>query len=117
MSDAPNNPDRRWDTGLRDDDVTALIACADKNGTPVPANEAVFFTVGDLRASVETSALGPAKSASEGAERDRTWPATVPKKNGEVQHVDADRLRVVIDADDGGRPRTQTFALKTSAVT
>src|SRR3954467_9214912 len=35
MSDAPNNPDRRWDTGLRDDDVTALIACFDDNGTPV----------------------------------------------------------------------------------
>ena len=27
---------------------------------PVPANEAAFFTVGDLRASAETSALGPA---------------------------------------------------------
>ena len=80
MSDAPNNPDRRWDTGLRDDDVTALIACFDDDGTPVPADEAVFFTVGDLRASVDTSALGPPKSASEGAERDRTWPCVADEE-------------------------------------
>lgn len=112
MSDAPNNPDRQWDTGLRDDDLTALIACFEDDGSPSPADEAVFFTVGDLRSSVATSALGPAKSASEGAERDRTWPATVPKKNGEVQYVNADLIRVLMDGEDGGRPRTQTFALR-----
>ena len=112
MSDAPSNPDRQWDTGLRDDDLAALIACVDDNGTPAPADEAVFFTVGDLRVSVDTSALGPAKSASEGAERDRTWPATVPKKSGEVQYVGEDQIRVLMDGDDGGRPRSQTFALR-----
>jgi len=26
MSDAPNNPERRWDVGLRNDDVAAFIA-------------------------------------------------------------------------------------------
>lgn len=112
MSDAPNNPDRRWDTGLRADDVTALIACFDDNGTPSPANEAVYFTVGDLRASVETSALGPPKSASEGAERDRTWPCIVPTRNGEVQYVAGDQLRVLMDADGDRRPRPQTYQLR-----
>ena len=112
MSDAPSNPDRRWDTGLRDDDVTALIACFDDNGTPAPADEAVFFTVGDLRVSAETSTLGPPKSASEGAERDRTWPSYVPKKSGEVQSVRADQLRILLDAEDGGPPRSQTYNLR-----
>lgn len=112
MSDAPTNPERRWDSGLRDDDVAAFIACSDDHGTPVPADEAVFFTVSDLRASVDTSTLGPPKSASEGAERDRTWPCIVPSKNGEVQYVNADLLRVMMDADEGQRPRQQTYQLR-----
>lgn len=112
MSDAPNNPDRRWDTGLQDDDVTALIACFDDNGISRPAAEAVFFMVSDLRASVDTSALGPPKSASEGAERDRTWPCVVPSRNGVVQSVAGDQLRVLMDAEDGRPPRPQTYQLR-----
>src|SRR5581483_11507446 len=51
MSDAPSNPDRRWDVGMRDEDLAAFIACSDDNGTPVPATEPVFFTYRDLRQS------------------------------------------------------------------
>jgi hypothetical protein len=107
MSDAPNNPDRAWDAGMRDEDVIALIACEDNGNGPAPAENAVFFTVGALRQSVATSTLGPAKSASEGAERDRTWPATVPARPGEVQQVSADKIIVVMEGD--GQPaRKQT---------
>ena len=72
MSDAPANPDRVWDAGLRDDDIVALITCFDTDDGPEPADDAVCFTVGALRASMDRSRLGPPKSASEGAERDRT---------------------------------------------
>jgi len=110
MSDAPNNPDRAWDAGLRDEDVVALIACTDSPAGPVPADRGVYVSVAALRASVGTSALGPPKSASEGAERDRTWPATVPKRPGHVVEVSPQRIVVVMDGD-GAPPRRQTFTL------
>ena len=112
MSDATANPERRWHTGLRDTDLSAFIACVDENGTPVAAEEAVFFTVGDLRLTEAQSELGPAKSASEGAERDRTWASIVPKRNGVVQHVDATTMRVVMNADSQAPQRTQTYQLR-----
>src|ERR1700730_3030356 len=37
MSDAPQNPDRVWNAGLRNEDVVALIACSDGPDGPVPA--------------------------------------------------------------------------------
>ena len=116
MSDAPANPDRVWDAGLRDDDIVALITCFDTDDGPEPADEAVCFTVGALRASVDRSRLGPPKSASEGAERDRTWPATVPTRDGTVLEVSDDRLIVQMDAD-GERPvRRQTYTLRGKSV-
>lgn len=111
MSDAPNNPDRVWDAGLRDHDIIALIACENDSGAPVPAQNAVYFTVNSLRDSVATSKLGQPKSASEGAERDRTWPATVPKRPGEVLFVDEQRILVSMQGD-GNPPRRQTFTLR-----
>lgn len=110
MSDAPNNPDRVWDAGLRDKDIIALIAVADNGGIPRPANKAVYFTVDTLRHSAHTSKLGPPKSASEGAERDRTWPATIPKRCGRVLEVD-DRRIVVSMEGDGNAPRRQTYTM------
>src|ERR1700741_2865476 len=92
MSDAPNNPDRRWDAGLRDDDVAAFIAINENESGPVAADEAVFFSIRELRDSVEHSRLGPPKSASEGAERDRTWPSIVPSADGTVHSITGERL-------------------------
>lgn len=111
MSDAPQNPDRVWDAGQRNEDVVALIACSDGPDGPVPANRAVYFTVGALRASVAHSALGPPKSASEGAERDRTWPSIVPSRPGTVVSVAVDKLIVMMDGD-GDPARKQTYTLK-----
>ncbi|PYP91849.1 MAG: hypothetical protein DMG65_05980 [Candidatus Angelobacter sp. Gp1-AA117] len=110
MSDAPNNPDRRWDSGLRDDDVAAFIAVAEGEGGPVPADEAVFFSVSALRASVGQSQLGPPKSASEGAERDRTWPSTVPSCDGTVESVSKEKLVVMMQVGEGAT-RKQTYTL------
>jgi hypothetical protein len=110
MSDAPNNPDRVWDAGLRDEDIVALIACMPGENGPEPADRAVFFTVQSLRESADQSKLGPPKSASEGAERDRTWPAVVPSRPGRVVSASADRLAVSMEGD-GNPPRNQTYAL------
>jgi hypothetical protein len=112
MSDATANPERRWHAGLRDTDLSAFIGCFDQNGTPVAADEAVFFTVGDLRITEEQSKLGIPKSASEGAERDRTWASIVPPRNGVVQYVDATTMRVVMNADNQAPQRTQTYQLR-----
>ncbi len=112
MSDAPANPDRRWDAGLRDDDIVALITCFDSDDGPQPADEAVYFTVGALRASAARSRLGPPKSASEGAERDRTWPATVPTRDGTVLEVTEERLTVQMTADAERPVRRQTYTLR-----
>ena len=110
MSDAPANPERTWDAGQRDDDVVALIAIGeDDEGHQRPADEAVFFGVRELRASVDQSKLGPPKSASEGAERDRTWPSITPSCDGIVQSVTADKLVVTMNSE--GRDRRQTYTL------
>jgi len=111
MSDAPNNPERVWDAGMDDEDIIALIACKNGPKGPVTANRAVYFTVQTLRDSAEYSKLGPPKSASEGAERDRTWPATIPKRPGRVISVNNEKLVVQMEGDDK-TPRKQTYTLK-----
>jgi len=111
MSDAPQNPARIWDAGNRDDDVVAFVACFDTVDGPEPAQNAVFFTIGSLRGSVAESKLGPPKSASEGAERDRTWPAIIPSRSGRVLEVTNEKLIVEFN-DDGGPVRRQTYSLR-----
>jgi hypothetical protein len=111
MSDAPKNADRIWDAGQRNEDVVALIACSDgPDGKPAPAKHAVYFSTGALRASVRRSTLGRAKSASEGAERDRTWPAIVPTRPGRVLSVKRDKLVVMMEGDNCPS-RKQTYTL------
>ena len=116
MSDAPANPDRVWDAGLRDDDIVSLISCFDEEDGPQPADDAVYFTVGALRSSVARSKLGPPKSASEGAERDRTWPATVPTRDGTVLEVTDRRLIVQMNADAERPSRRQSYTLRGKSV-
>ena len=115
MSDAPNNPDRAWDAGLQNDDLVAFIACFDDGEGPVAADKAMFFRIGDLRSTVDQSKLGPPKSASEGAERDRTWPATIPKRDGRVLEVNDQKIvtELLTSGDQG--LRRQSYALKGKA--
>lgn len=101
MSDAPDNPDRRWDVGLRDDDLVAFVACATDDGNVSVVGPPVFFTAADLRASVDSTKLRPRKSTSEGAERDREWPSTVPSASGEVLSVGDGKICTLLTS---GRP-------------
>ena len=70
----------------------------------------MFFGVKALRDTVGQSKLGPPKSASEGAERDRTWPSTTPSCDGTVQSVTADKLVVAMNTG-AGTTRKQTYTL------
>src|SRR4051812_16162390 len=85
MSDAPTNPERRWDSGLAARDMIAFVLIrGDEAGALQPAQNAELFWVRDLQATEGDSKLGPPKSASEGAERDREWPSIVPTSSGVV---------------------------------
>jgi hypothetical protein len=106
MSDAPSNADRRWNSGLRDTDMIAPTR-EGEDDTIIPTGGAEVFWVRDLRASEDQSRLGPPKSASEGAERDREWPTIVATQGGVVRSVDVNRLTVVTTAG-----RTQTYQLR-----
>jgi len=112
MSDAPGNPERHWDAGMRDEDLAAFIACKDDDGVPVAATEPVFFTYRDLRESIDRSSLSDAKAASEGAETARTWPSTVPKRNGVVREITNSTIRVTMDGDRERSERAQVYQLR-----
>lgn len=112
MSDAPKNPDRVWDAGLRDEDLVAFITSFDSEGSLNLAQEAMFLTVEALRESVGLSKLGPPKSAAEGAEQDRKWPAIVPSRDGTILEVDAEKVIVEMHATPDLPSRRQTYALK-----
>jgi hypothetical protein len=95
MSDSPTNPERRWDSGLRDEDCVGFVTCESSPGGVLVKGAPVFFTVAAMRRSFVTARLGPPKSASEGSERDVTWPGIVPVEDGEVSEADSERIRVV----------------------
>jgi hypothetical protein len=107
MSDAPTNPTRRWDIGLRDDDFVSFVPCSSEEEGVIVSDKPVFFSVGELRASVRASKLGPPKSASEGAERDREWPSTVPSQDGVV--IELTRQKIISQLSSG---RRQTYQLQ-----
>jgi len=112
MSDTPNNPDRAWDAGLRGEDVIAFIKCFDRDTVFTPADSAVYFQVEDLKNSEGSSNLGQAKSASEGAERTRTWPSIVSSRDGTVRDIIDDKLKVSWDADSNRPEKNYTYTLK-----
>ncbi len=110
MSDNEHNPDRRWDAGLRDQDVVAFIQCI-HNYDWVPGPVINYFEIKSLRESVKWSKLGIAKSSGEGAERDRVWPTCIPKKDGIVKKVIEfnDKYQVKAEYNDGSK---YTYSLK-----
>lgn len=111
MSDTPTNPDRRWNTGLAARDMVAFILInEDERGMLRPAENAELFWVKDLQAAERESKLGPPKSASEGAERDREWPSIVASDGGTVQSIDNIRISTRLD---GGRNQTYQLRGKT----
>lgn len=102
-SDAPN---RAWDSGLRDNDLAAFIAW--NRQTETASEFPQFFEIGAMRSASNYAKLGPRKSASEGSERDLTWPARVPQRDGYVAAVDRGIGTVTYNPDQG---RKHTYRL------
>src|SRR5439155_14649962 len=108
------NPNRRWNTGLALRDVIAFILIREaQDGTLRAADNAELFWVENLQATEDDSKLGPPKSASEGAERDREWPSIVATSNGVVQAVEDTRISTRLE---GGRNQTYQLRGKTAYV-
>lgn len=107
MSDNENNPDRRWDAGMRDEDLIAFIKCKKLNGEWIPGEDVNLFSVKSLRQSYYDSKLGNAKSANEGAEKDRTWSSSIPSKDGTIEEIikDNGKLRITVKYIDGSKGR------------
>lgn len=104
-------PDRQWDTGLRNEDLVAFVAWRAEQGIPSPRHQ--FFGVGDMRSSVKHARLGARKAASEGSERDLTWPAVVPKRDGHVLDIDLSSGRIRFQPSVG---RKVTYRLPPAGV-
>jgi hypothetical protein len=111
MSHAPNNADRHWDTGLRDEDVVALVVCNDDGPPMATRGRSTYFNVDVLRRSVDAGQLSGLKAASEGSEQALSWPSVVSKRPGRVASVTAERLGVVWEGD-GAPARKHSYALK-----
>lgn len=94
-----NTEGREWDAGLRDDDLCAFVPWAD-GGVAGPPE---YFAVGDMRDAFDYARFGPPKAASEGAERDLTWPARVATRDGIVERVDLHTARVTVRPIEGRR--------------
>lgn len=111
MSDNANNPQRHWDSGLRDDDIVAFIHCTKEDDDWIAGSTINAFTIKSMRDSVGASRLGSPKSRYEGSERDREWKTIVPKKDGKViEIVDLkDKKQIRVCYEDGTK---YTYSLK-----
>lgn len=92
---------RQWDAGLGDHDLVAFVAWDRDIGAASSFPQ--FFEIGAMRATVDDAKLGPRKSASEGAERDLTWPARVPKRDGTVVDVNRSSSTATYQPHEGRR--------------
>lgn len=105
MSDAPDNPQRRWFSGLNGQDMIAFVHCKNANGDFLLAQQPELFWVKDLQdCREEHTRLGAPKAATEGSERDREWPAIVPSKDGTIIAVSATTIQTRLAGD-----RLQTY--------
>lgn len=102
MSHSPSRDNRSWDSGLRNTDLVAFVACREDSEERFRwrASEHVnLFRVEDLRQSFPQARTSQRKSLREGAEISVTWPSYVPKVNATVTQVSQDTIHYV--KDDG----------------
>ena len=108
MSHSPTDPERAWDTGLRDHDLVAYIRCfplGEARWKPSPY--VALFQVGDLRATLGYTRESQRKAASEGSEKTLRWPAIVPKSPGRVEEIKTD---VIVTRLDTGRKQPYSLS-------
>jgi hypothetical protein len=103
MSDAENNDNRRWFSGLRDNDMVAFINCyKDELNKWVPKDTVNIFSVGDMKLAKQTKLSGR-KGASEGSEQDRRWDSYTPSFNFTVTEMvkESNGIRIKFKNDSG----------------
>lgn len=98
-----NAEGRGWDAGLRDQDLCAFVPWSGG----APAGKPEYFTVGAMRDAADNARFGPPKAASEGAERDMTWPTRVASRDSVVESIDWDEGKVRVRPFDGKRQTVQ----------
>jgi hypothetical protein len=99
---------REWDAGLRNEDLFVFVPWRKELDAPSPRHH--FFTVAELRKGHRYVKEGPRKGAAEGFERDITWPALVPGKDGVVLDVDRKTGKAKTRLASGS---SYTYAIKT----
>jgi hypothetical protein len=107
LSDAENHPARRWNSGLNPRDMIAFVHVREEAQAIIPSEHAQLFWVEDLEATEDQSRLGPPKSASEGAERDREWPSIVANSDGVLVRAVCDKFTARLVSG-----RSQTYGLR-----
>jgi hypothetical protein len=108
MSHSPNNPERFWDQGLRDDDLVACLLCVpESQGSWRVGGHVALFRVADLRATAALAKLSDPKAASEGRETTLVWPSIVPNAAGQVEEVTPDTITI---RRHGGRRHSYRLA-------
>lgn len=97
MSDAENNPERRWFAGLRHSDLVAFIQCRKNEQNMWEASNTLnLFSVGDMLSTEDQTVLSAPKSVFEGAERDRTWASYSPGNDFTVTAIERENAGIRI---------------------
>lgn len=96
LSDS-TTPGREWRAGLRAQDLIAFVTWHAQDDGEAVVGRPSYFAVGALDEALPFSKLSDRKAFSEGSEVRRTWPARVPKKDGEVVAVEDRVVRVLLD--------------------
>ena len=104
MSHSVSDPERGWDSGLKDNDYVALVVCKKIGERAVDwlAEDPIqYIAVKDLReaeAKKQAVFVKP-KGATEGFEARITWPASIASASGVVKNITGNRIQFLREPD------------------
>ena len=94
------------DAGMRPHDLYAFVHSAVNDSGTIRNAKPQYFTTAALTAARDYAKLGARKAASQGSEVDLSWPARVPKCDGQVIGVGDHEVATLLDTG-----RRQTYRL------
>lgn len=105
MSHSFSDPERGWDTGLKDNDYVALVLCKKAGKRPIDwqAEDLIqYIAVKDLRKAEKQNRIASVKpkGAGEGFEARITWPAMIASANGTLKEITPERVQFVRARDN-----------------
>lgn len=113
MSHSLSDPERAWDTGMRSDDLVAIVLCQEGGESPVDWNIASpihFVKVEDMREALRkghTRTTQP-KGVEEGSEIRIVWPCATASDESIVTEVTDKHIKLVSQATGTSQRRTLT---------